>query len=86
MRRARLCEALGYVAETVKTGGEWNVMIGLSESDGTGPLARGGSMFAPDNGYWARAPLPLASRWALSIALCTSAALCTTCMPRPPPP
>jgi hypothetical protein len=49
-RRARLYEAFSYVAETLKTSGELNVMMGPSESDGTGPLAQGGSMFVPADG------------------------------------
>ncbi len=49
-RRARLYDALDYVAKTLKAPGELNVMIGLSESDGTGPLAQGGPMFTSADG------------------------------------
>ena len=49
-RRARLYDALRYVAETLRTGGELNLVVGPSESDGTGPLAQGGPMFPSEDG------------------------------------
>ncbi len=50
-RRARLYDALRYIAETLNASGELNVMAGPSESDGTGPLAQGGSMFTAVDGF-----------------------------------
>jgi hypothetical protein len=50
MRRARLYDALRYVADTLNASGELNVMIGPSKSDVTGALAQGGPMFASLDG------------------------------------
>ena len=49
-RRARLYDALRYVAGTLNAPGELVVMIGASESDGTGALAKGGPLFTLANG------------------------------------
>ena len=50
-RRGQLYAAFRYMAETLNADGELNVMIGVSESDGTGPLAQGGPMFAALDGF-----------------------------------
>lgn len=50
-RRARLYDALRYMADTLNASGELNFMVGLSESDGTGPLAQGGPMFTAEDGF-----------------------------------
>ena len=49
-RRGRLYAALRYVAETLNTSGELNMIAGLSEYDGTGALAQGGPLFPSEDG------------------------------------
>ncbi len=49
-RRARLYDALRYVADTLNAPGEVNMVAGLSETDGSGPLAQGGPMFTSSDG------------------------------------
>ena len=49
-RRARLYDALRYVADTLNTGGELDVMVNLSEHDGSGALAQAGPLFVAKDG------------------------------------